>query len=112
MKIQAVRPKITFRNRNYNDEFLRKLRSRYVYDAKTRAYVLKEFFEHSDLADKGSKADKVIEDLMYKTTQIVSVGCLEAIDTLRAIKHKHPHLEKLADECIDLLEYYNACKIW
>ena len=112
MKIQAVRPKITFRNRNYNDEFLRKLRSRYVFDAKVRAPVLKEFVEHPDLTDKSGKADKVIEDLMYKTTQIVSIGCLEAIDTLRAIKHKHPHLEKLANECIELLEYYNEYKTW
>ena len=64
------------------------------------------------MADKGSKADKVIEDLMHKTTQIVSIGCLEAIDTLRAIKHKHPHLEKLANECIELLEYYNEYKTW
>ncbi len=110
MKIQAVRPKITFRN--YNDKFIKKLRSRCVYDAKTRAYVLKEYFEHPDLADKGSKANKVIEDLMDKTTQIVSIGCLEAIDTLRAIKYKHPHLEELANECIELLEYYNEYKTW
>ena len=112
MKIQAVRPKITFRNRNYNDEFLRKLRSRYVYDAENKCCALKEFVEHPDLKDTSGKAQKVIETLMDRTCQIVNISCMEAIDTLKVIKHKHPHLEKLANECIELLEYYNEYKTW
>jgi hypothetical protein len=110
MKIHAVTPKITFRNKN--DEFLRKLRGKYVCDAKTKCYALKEFVEHPDLKDTSGKAQKVIETLMYRTCQIVNISCIDAIDTLKVIKYKHPHLEKLADECIDLLEYYNACKTW
>lgn len=110
MKIQAITtPKIAFKN---NSEFLKQIRSQYVYDAKAHAPVLKEFFEHPDLADKSGKAEKVIENLMDRTCMKVTVSCLEAIDTLRAIKYKHPHLEKYADGCINLLEYYNEYKTW
>ena len=109
MKVQVITPKITFKN---NHDFLAKYRSKFVRDDRTKAAVLKEYFEHPDLADKTGKAEKVIENLMYKTTQIVSIGCIDAINTLRAIQYKHPHLEKLTEECIELLEYYNACKTW
>ena len=109
MRAQVITPKITFKN---NYDFLVKYRSKFVRDDRTKAAVLKEYFEHPDLADKSGKADKVIEDLMHKTTQIVSFGCFDAINTLRAIKYKHPHLEKISDECIELLEYYNEYKTW
>ena len=61
---------------------------------------------------KSTFIKKVIETLMDRTCQIVNISCMEAIDTLKVIKHKHPHLEKLANECIELLEYYNEYKTW
>ena len=109
MKIQVITPKITFKN---NDEFLRKLRSKYVFDAKNKSYALKEFVEQPALKDTEGKGREVIENLMNRTCLIVDISCTDAIATLKMIKDRYPHLGKLADECIDLLEYYNACKIW
>ena len=109
MRLLPITNQIIFKN---NDEFLRKLRSRYIFDAKNKCYALKEFVEHPDLKDTSNKAQKVIESLMNRACQIVDISCIDAIATLKMIKDKHPHLEKLAEECIDLLEYYNACKIW
>ena len=110
MKIQSITPEITFKN---NDEFLRKLRSKYVYDAKNKCYALKEFVKHPAHKDTSGKGGReVIESLMNRACQIVDISCIDAIATLKMIKDRYPHLGKLADECIDLLEYYNACKIW
>lgn len=109
MRLLPITNQIIFKN---NDEFLRKLRSRYIFDANNKCYALKEFVEHPDLKDTSSKAQKVVENLMNRTTQIVDISCIDAIATLQMIKDKHPHLKKMSEECIELLEYYNACKTW
>ena len=109
MRLLPVTNQIIFKN---NDEFLRKLRSRYIFDAKNKCYALKEFVEHPDLVEIGDKSKKVIENLMNRATQIVDISCIDAIATLQMIMDKHPHLKKMSEECIELLEYYTACKIW
>lgn len=100
MRISPVIQPLSFKN------------NKYIFDAKNKNYALREFAEHPDLVEIGDKSKKVIESLMNRTCQIVDISCIDAIATLKMIKDKHPHIEKLADECIDLLEYYNACKIW
>ena len=100
MHILPIAQQMTFKN------------GKYIRDVKNQSYALKEFVEHPDLVELGGKSQKVIEDLMYRTTQIVNISCIDAIATLNMIKNKHPHLEKLANECVDLLEYYDTCKTW
>ena len=87
-------------------------KNKYVHDVKNKSYALREFVEHTDLEKIGDKSEKVIEKLMYRTTQLVDISCIDAIATLQMIKDRHPHLKKISEECIDLLEYYNACKTW
>lgn len=86
--------------------------SKYVLDAKNKCYALREFAEHPDLVEIGDKSKKVIDELMNRTCSNVTISCIDAIATLQMIKERHPHLKKMADECIELLEYYNACKTW
>ena len=100
MRISPVIQPLSFKN------------NKYIFDAKNKNYALREFAEHPDLVEIGDKSKKVIESLMNRACQIVDISCIDAIATLKMIKDKYPHLEKLADECIDLLEYYNACKTW
>lgn len=100
MRVYPVLNQIHFKNQKY------------IHDAKNHSYALKEFVEHPDLVDISGNAEKVIENLMYRTTQIVNISCIDAIATLKMIKDKHSHLEKISNECIELLEYYNACKTW
>ena len=109
MRLLPVTNQIIFKN---NDEFLRKLRSRYIFDAKNKCYALKEFVEHPDLVEIGDKSKKVVENLMNRATQIVDISCIDAIATLQMIMDKHPHLKKMSEDFIELLKYYNACKIW
>ena len=100
MFILPITQQLSFRN------------NKYIHDVKNKSYALKEFAEHPDLLKIGDKSKGVIENLMYRTTQIVDISCIDAIATLQMIKDKHPHLKKMSDECIELLEYYNACKTW
>ena len=100
MRILPVTQQLSFKN------------SKYILDAKNKNYALREFAEHPDLLEIGDKSKKVVENLMNRTTQIVDISCIDAIATLQMIMDKHPHLKKMSEECIELLEYYNACKIW
>ena len=85
---------------------------KYIQDAKNKTYALREFVEHPDLVIIGDKSQKVIEELMNRTCSKVTISCIDAIATLQFIGDKHLHLKKLSEECIELLEYYNSCKIW
>lgn len=100
MRIYSITNHISFKNKKY------------IHDVKNHSYALKEFVEHPDLVNNRDNAKKVIKNLMYRTTQIVNISCIDAIATLKMIKDKYPHLEKISNECIELLEYYNAYKIW
>ena len=100
MRILSVTQQLSFKN------------NKYIRDVKNKSYALKEFVEDPNLLKIGDKSREVIEKLMYRTTQIVDISCIDAIATLQMIKDKHPHLKKMSEECIDLLEYYNACKTW
>ena len=100
MRILPVTQQLSFKN------------SKYILDAKNKNYALREFAEHPDLVKIGDKSKKVVENLMNRTTQIVDISCIDAIATLQMIMDKHPHLKKMSEECIELLEYYNTCKTW
>ena len=100
MRILPVTQQLSFKN------------NKYIFDAKNKNYALREFAEHPDLVEIGDKSKKVVENLMNRATQIVDISCIDAIATLQMIMDKHPHLKKMSEECIELLEYYNACKIW
>ena len=100
MRISPVIQPLSFKN------------NKYIFNAKNKNYALREFAEHPDLVEIGDKSKKVVENLMYRTTQFVDFSCIDAIATLQMIMDKHPHLKKMSEECIELLEYYNACKIW
>ena len=86
--------------------------NKYILDAKNKSYALREFVEHPDLVEIGDKSKKVIDELMNRTCMKVTISCIDAIATLQMIKDKHPHLKKLSEECIDLLQYYNEYKTW
>ena len=102
MIILPITQQVSFKNVN----------TKYLRDVKNKSYVLREFAEHPDLVEIDDKSKKVVEDLMEKTCVKVTISCIDAIETFRYIRDKHPHLKKISEECIELLEYYNAYKTW